>query len=278
MPLTILNSLAVAAAAAALTPCASATFHFMQIEQAIGGVDGDTGAQAIQLRMRSNFQNLLSGAKLWVHDAAGANPILLIDFTTDVPIGVTGARVLIASAGFTAATNPPAAPDYALTNPIPASYLAAGSITFENNVGSIVYWRLSWGGAGYTGDTTGSLTNDDDGDFGPPWPGPLPASSVDALLFPGAATAQSTTNLADYALTGAAAVFTNNAGASFTVQSSADPCPWDCQDEPDGLVSVADFLAMLSQWGQPDTTCDFDGGGVSVSDFLEMLANWGPCP
>ncbi len=31
---------------------AQATFHLMQIEQVIGGVNGDTTAQAIQLRMR----------------------------------------------------------------------------------------------------------------------------------------------------------------------------------------------------------------------------------
>ena len=31
---------------------AHATFHLMQIEQVIGGVNGDTSAQAIQLRMR----------------------------------------------------------------------------------------------------------------------------------------------------------------------------------------------------------------------------------
>jgi hypothetical protein len=268
----------VVAATAALTPRAVATFHFMQIEQVIGGAGGDTGVQAIQLRMRSSFQNQMSGAKLWVHDAAGQNPVLLIDFTTNVPIGVTGARVLIASAGLADATNPTAQPDYLLTNPIPASYLAAGSITFENNLGTVVYWRLSWGGAGYTGDTTGAITNDDDGDFGPPWPGPLPTAGADGLLFQGAATAKSTTNEADYALTGGAAVFTNNAGSSFTVKEPVAPCPWDCQATPDGEVNIPDFLALLAQWGQVGTSCDLDGGGVSVTDFLEFLANFGPCP
>jgi hypothetical protein len=56
------------------------------------------------------------------------------------------------------------------------------------------------------------------------------------------------------------------------------PCPWDCQAVPDGNVSVIDLLAMLSQWGQAGTSCDFDGGVVSVTDLLIMLANWGPCP
>jgi hypothetical protein len=54
-------------------------------------------------------------------------------------------------------------------------------------------------------------------------------------------------------------------------------CPWDCGDS-DGTVGVVDFLAMLAQWGQIATTCDFDGDGVNVVDFLALLATWGPCP
>jgi hypothetical protein len=287
MKKTVQNHLVVAVIAAALTPWATATFHFMQIEQVIGGVGGDTGVQAgdtgvqaIQLRMRSIFQNQVSGAKLWVHDAAGQNPVLLIDFTTNVPIGTTGARVLIASAGFADATNPAAQPDFVLTNPIPASYLAAGSITFENNLGTVVYWRLSWGGGAYTGDTTGGITNDNDGDFGPPWPDPLPTAGADALLFQGAATANSSTNQSDYALTGGAAVFTNNAGGFFVVKEPVEPCPCDCATPADSVVNVVDFLALLAQWGGVGS-CDCDqppDGVVNVVDFLAILADWGSCP
>ena len=44
------------------------------------------------------------------------------------------------------------------------------------------------------------------------------------------------------------------------------------------MVSILDFLWMLSQWGLPGT-CDFNiDGVVSILDFLEMLAHWGPCP
>ena len=43
----------------ALQPAAHATFHLMQIEQVIGGVNGDTTAQAIQLRMRARASKLL---------------------------------------------------------------------------------------------------------------------------------------------------------------------------------------------------------------------------
>src|SRR3954470_20720809 len=76
------------------------SFHLMQIEQAIGGVDGDTSAQAIQLRMRSNGENFLSGARILAFDATGQNPILLKDFTTAVSNGTAGAHVLLASPNF----------------------------------------------------------------------------------------------------------------------------------------------------------------------------------
>lgn len=40
-----------------------AGFHLMQIEQVIGGVQGDPTAQAIQLRMRSAGHNFVLGAR-----------------------------------------------------------------------------------------------------------------------------------------------------------------------------------------------------------------------
>ena len=86
----------------ALQPAAYATYHLMQIEQVIGSVDGDTTAQAIQLRMRSltEDQNLVSGSKLVVFDAAGQNPITVLDIPTDVANGSAGFHVLLASANF----------------------------------------------------------------------------------------------------------------------------------------------------------------------------------
>jgi len=267
---------------AALSSSVEATFHFMQIEQAIGGVNGDTTAQAIQLRMRSNSQNLLGGAKLWVRDATGSRPVLLIDFATSVPNGAAGARVLIASPSFTTTTTPITIPDFTLTNLIPVRYLAAGSMTFENNSGSQIYWRLSWGNASYTGSNLGSCINDDSvcpaaGDFGPAWPGPLPSGGVEALQFQGAFNAVSTNNAADYALTAGPSTWINNAGESFVLPASA-PCPWDCEPDPDGNVGITDFLALIGQWGQVGSPCDFGGGGVGITAFLDLLANWGPCP
>ncbi|MGZ4986195.1 MAG: hypothetical protein ACXV8A_08905, partial [Chthoniobacterales bacterium] len=68
----------------AATTSLQASFHLMQIEQVIGGVNGDTSAQAIQLRMRFASENLISGAELIVVDSAGNNPVSLITFPSDV--------------------------------------------------------------------------------------------------------------------------------------------------------------------------------------------------
>ncbi|MHC4106672.1 MAG: hypothetical protein ACYSTY_01165, partial [Planctomycetota bacterium] len=74
----------VLAVAGRMCNTAHATFHLMQIEQAIGGVDGDTTKQAIQLRMRSVGQNLVAAARMRVFDDQGLNPVTVIDFGSNV--------------------------------------------------------------------------------------------------------------------------------------------------------------------------------------------------
>ncbi len=141
------------AAIASLPRPALATFHLMEIKQVIGGVDGDTSAQAVQLKMRLAGQQFLAGqAQLVVRDATGANPVALSTFPMPNPASGACREILPATPGMAARTSPPldaAGRDYVM-NPIPASYLAAGSLTFEA-IGGVVYWRTSWGGAAYTG-------------------------------------------------------------------------------------------------------------------------------
>jgi hypothetical protein len=210
------SALVTLAGALALQATAHATEHLMQIEQIVGSVNGDTSAQAIQLRMRANAQNFVSGGKLVVSDAAGNNPITLLDLASNVPNGATGARVLIASASFPTHTTPAAVPDFTMTNIIPESYFAAGSLIWVSDSGTTIWWRLSWGGAAYTGPNTGSTFNDDDGDFGPPFASPLTSCGAYAILFRGNANAKSITNAADYRLTTEQSMaWVNNAGASF---------------------------------------------------------------
>ena len=194
---------------------AFASFHLMQIEQVIGGVNGDTTRQAVQLRMRNSGQQFVSQGQLVAWDATGANPVVLATIPTDVAIGTAGARVLLATSGFGVVT-----PDFVM-NPIPASYLAGGKITFESDgtAGTTIWWALAWGtySGTNTGVTTGGGGNDADGNFNPPFAGALPSTSQVAVRFTGAASAASTNNAADYALTTAQYVFTNNAGATGTL-------------------------------------------------------------
>jgi len=241
----------------------------MQIEQVIGGVNGDTTAQAIQLRLRFFGQNLVGNqSEINAYDATGVNPVSLIDFTTSVTNNAAGSRILITTPNFANYTDIPLVSDFTM-NPIPASYLAAGQISFENNFGSKL-WNLNYGGASYTGTTTGAITNDANGDFGPPFGGPLPTSSTSALLFQNAASAGSTTNLADYALTAGDATFTNNAGTAFTlVAAAADSANFDGDSDIDG----EDFLIWQRGAGSPGGLAQGDAnndGNVNAAD----LAIW----
>ena len=197
----------------------------MQIEQVIGGVKGDTTAQAVQLRMRATGENFVTGAQLIAFDAAGNNPITLVTFPSGVTTGAVGSRILITTATFQQYETSPIPSDFTMAE-IPASYLAAGRIAYLNPIfmNGGVLWSISWGGANYTGPNTGLITNDADGNFAPPFGGVLPSDGTTALQFTGPATAMSTTNAADYALTTGPATFTNNAGDSTSI-SGGIPSP-----------------------------------------------------
>ena len=201
----------VALAALLLPRPAIAAFHLMEIEQVIGGVNGDTSAQAVQIRFRVAGQNFVgANARLVVRDATGANPVTLIAFTAPNPTnGAACARILSTTAGFNSKTTPAAIPDYTMAA-IPPAYLAAGSLAFEGVAGSVVLWRVSWGGAGFTGPQTVDLTNDGDGTTAPAFAGPLPSGGPQSLRFTPACGTASTNTAAQYALSAGQAVFSNN--------------------------------------------------------------------
>lgn len=211
--------------ALALSPAAFASFHLMQIEKVIAGIDGDRSAQAIQLRMRAPDQDLVSATRVRAWDAAGTNPVLILDITADVINSPSGARVLLATPAFTSAVQaitPSFSPDFTMAHPIPFNYLAAGRLTYENDSGTIL-WSLSWGGSAYTGSNAGSTINDANGDFGPAFATALPGKSqARALHFTGAAFAPSTTNAANYAVSTSPATVTNNSGNSFLISASPE--------------------------------------------------------
>ena len=65
---------------------------------------------------------------------------------------------------------------------------------------------------------------------------------------------------------------------SEAVAGGCGGCEADLND--DGMVGIADLLALLAAWGtDPGGPPDFDGNGdVGISDLLFLLAAWGPCP
>ena len=46
----------------------------------------------------------------------------------------------------------------------------------------------------------------------------------------------------------------------------------------DGVISVADLLLVIDQWGETSSSADLNNDGiVNVSDLLIVVGNWGPC-
>jgi hypothetical protein len=254
--------------AVALQSTAHATFHLMQIEQIIVSVDGDDSAQAIQLRMRSGGQNFVSQAKLVVTDASGGNAITVLNIASDVDIGNTGSRVLIASSTFPEHTTPHAIPDFFMTNLIPDSYFAAGSLMFQSDSGT-VYWRVSWGGSAYTGPTTGSTTNDADGQFGPPFNSGLPSCGVYGLRFQNSANALSTNNKADYRFdTQQTEQYVNNGGNSYTVSGTLPTVTASVTDGTASESPVSDTgKVRFTRTGCTDVSLNvvYSAGGTAVN-------------
>ncbi len=232
----VLALLLAGAVSSFLSAPADASFHFMQVEQIVGGICGDTKAQVVQLRMRAAGQNLVSGARLIATDATGSNPVTLLIFPASVASSTAGSRILIASPAAAAILT---GEDFTMTATIPASYLAAGRLVFTDPPGTTTYWSVSWGGAAYTGSNAGSTDNDANGNFGPSFATRLRSTTSQGLLFQGAAAALSTNNAADYANTTDDATYVNNAGNALALST-------DCVFGDDFEVGNAGLWALVA--------------------------------
>lgn len=211
-----------------VAPGARAAFHVMEVEEIIGSIGGDTSAQAVQLRMRSAGQNQVQLSSVYAWDATGTVKTLLLNIATAVTANAAGSRILLTTSGFNILMRSSGASTFTSDFTMaPGISQAAGRLTFEDDFGTI-YWSVAWGGAAYTGSTTGESghTNDADGNFGKFALGlNNPNVFAPGLVFTNG-LAQSTTNSADYRFTtggppgsvGASVetVIKNN-GTSFTI-------------------------------------------------------------
>lgn len=209
-------ALAAALCLSAALPAARAGFHFIEVEQVVGGINGDNTALAIQLRLRSAGQTLFGSTpvQLRIWDSTGTNSSVIGTISSNFGSGTSGSRILFANSSFVTQMSSVSGftPNFTLSS-APFSFLSGGKVTFETVSGGTVIWALAYGN--YTGTNTGSTFNDLDGNFGAPFGSALPTDGR-GIIFKNGLSA-STTNSADYMLTTGAAVLTNNAGTNFTV-------------------------------------------------------------
>ncbi len=77
-----------------------ATFHLNEITKVMVGMNGNNTIQAVELKMLTNGEYLVSGASIVVYDAAG-NPVATLGtFSGPVPSGIAGKRILCATPNF----------------------------------------------------------------------------------------------------------------------------------------------------------------------------------
>jgi Abnormal spindle-like microcephaly-assoc'd, ASPM-SPD-2-Hydin len=272
-------TLASLATALALAPSTFASFHLMQVEQVIASMDGDISAQAIQLRMRASGENLVSQTRLRVWNAAGTQPVVVLNIDADVPRFAAGSRILLATQAFTDAvrvTSPFFTPDFIIINPIPQGDLLAGRLTYETDQG-FVMWSFAWGGGLYTGSNAGGFDNDANGNYGPPFPQSLPTRGRQGVLFKGPASAPSTTNAANYVLSADPATVTTNTGASFVIGPHPEIAVVEARKNVlDGVSRINFSTVAVGSSSSPKTFTIFNVGTARLADL--KIVRKGPNP
>jgi hypothetical protein len=179
-----------------LPPPGVRTFHFMQIEQIIAGVDDRPrpGDPAPHAHHQPEYSSRKGRLIAW--DAAGLNPVILDTMKTNVTFGIPEPR---AACDLLVRREPQPADHAGLhpRQPDPGLLPAGGIDHVRGRLRDDLLARLV-GGASYTETRQARPRNDLDGNFGPAFADPLPSGSGQALRINKAANALSTNNAADY--------------------------------------------------------------------------------
>jgi hypothetical protein len=237
--MTMIRLLLATTGLCALCAPALASFHLVQINEVYSNADGTV--QYVELIALANNQTNLSATRIVARDETNGNETILFDFVESYAWS-NGQTLLVATPGFEAVAG--FAPDFVM----PANSLIFspdGRVLFRRNtaaaVDSIAYGAYSAG----------------NGNFGDPFPQPLPTDGVHSLT----RVNTSMDNSVGWAI--AVNSPTRTDGTTTTLGGGGTPCPGDFNG--DLVVDFADLSVVLGEFG---TTYQF-------SDLSEVLANFG---
>ncbi len=266
-----------------------AAFHIMRVYGVMGGANGDSNVQYVELRMAAAFQNVVSGHHLCFYDATGS-PYARFAFTSNVSNTVNGSSILIGTSEFDAVWAA-GSPDFVLSGANTVAIAGGadvahpvrspgGKVSFGTDftatpalmcqvsfaiVDSVAY------GTGYSGTV----------DFGTNLNADLPTADTDAarlqgpVCFPPSCTRNNST---DYAITDVNVPLDNprnNAGAAGPVtmlDTDGDGFP----DSTDNCPTWPNPAQIPPPWTVPPGDDDCDGLSTTIENYIGTDPN-DPC-
>ena len=105
---------------------ATETFHIAEISKLMVGYNGDTGVQAVEIKMTTAGQNLVNGMTIAIYDGSGTLVATLGAFTANVANSASGDHILCATAKFRDTFG--ITPDLLITPLVPVT---SGQVAYE---------------------------------------------------------------------------------------------------------------------------------------------------
>ena len=124
------------------------TFHIANISKIMCGFNGDSTIQAVEIKMTTGGQNLVSAMQIVIYNGSGTLVATLGTFPANVPNGLGGDNILCATAKFQ--TTFGIIPDLVITPGIPVT---SGQVVYEKvgcRVNGIPYGNVTTPLAGPT--------------------------------------------------------------------------------------------------------------------------------